>query len=236
MERDSVHELTAAYALHALDERDVAAFEAHLAQCPDCQADLASFQATAGALAYGTPAAEPPDALRGRILGAARAERENVVPFRARRRGTAVFASAAAIAATAAVILGVWAVSLSSSLDDERSARAADAEALAILAQPGASAHAVEGGDGFLVVAPGGDAALVLSGLDDAPDGKTYEAWVSPDGKAMTAAGTFESGGETTTFALGQAVPENGLVAVTLEDEGGSEQPTGDPFLIAPTA
>ncbi len=235
MERDSVHELTAAYALHALDERDVAAYEAHLAQCPDCRAELASFQATAGSLAYGAPAAEPPDALRGRILDAAKAERETVVPFRARRRTTAVFASAAAVAAAIAIVLGVWAVSLSSSLDNERSARASDAQALAILAQPGAQAHPVEGGDGFLVVAPGGDAALVLSDLEDAPEGKTYEAWVSPDGKAMTAAGTFQSGGSTTAFRLGQAVPENGLVAVTLEDEGGSDQPTVDPFLIAPT-
>ena len=236
MERDSVHELTAAYALHALDERDVAAYEAHLAQCPDCRAELASFQETAGSLAYGAPAADPPDALRDRILSTARAERENVVPFAPRRRATAVFASAAAIAATVAVILGVWAVSLSSSLDDERTARAADAEALAIMAQPGATAHAVEGGSGYLVVAPGGDAALVLSDLEAAPEGKTYEAWVSPDGKAMEAAGTFQGGGDTTAFRLSQAVPENGLVAVTLEDAGGSDQPTGDPFLIAPTA
>ena len=46
---------------------------------------------------------------------------------------------------------------------------------------------------------------------------------MSPDGEAMEAAGTFQSGGDTTAFRLSQAVPENGLVAVTLEDEGGSD-------------
>ena len=109
-------------------------------------------------------------------------------------------------------------------------------QALAIMAQPGATAHAVEGGNGYLVVAPGGDAALVLSDLEAAPDGKTYEAWVSPDGEAMEAAGTFQSGGETTAFRLSQAVPENGLVAVTLEDEGGSDAADRRPVPIAPTA
>ena len=45
-------------------------------------------------------------------------------------------------------------------------------QALAIMAQPGATAHAVEGGNGYLVVAPGGDAALVLSDLEAAPTGR----------------------------------------------------------------
>ena len=235
MERDSVHELTAAYALHALDEHEEAAFEAHLAHCAECQADLAAFQETAGRLAYGAPAADPPEELRDRILDAARRERETVVPFRSRRRTTAVLGAAAAVAATVAVALGLWATSLSSSLDEERSARTSEARALAIMAQPGANQYAVAGGEGLLVVAPNGEAALVLAGLDDAPEGKTYEAWVSADGTTMEPAGTFQAGDGTTTVPLAREVPRGGLVAVTVEDEGGAEQPTGDPFLTAST-
>jgi anti-sigma factor RsiW len=235
VERDSVHELTAAYALDALDDHEASAYEDHLAHCPACQAELASFQETAGSLAYGAPAADPPDGLRDRILDAARRERETVVPLRPRRRATVAFGAAAAVAATVAIVLGVWAVSLSSTLDDERSARSADAQALAILTQPGATSHPVDGGPGTLVVAPNGDAVLVLAGLDDAPAGKTYEAWVSADGIEMFPAGTFQSGGETTAVRLARAVPPGGLVAVTVEDEGGADQPTGDPFLTAST-
>ena len=34
MEADTIHELTAAYALDALDEREEREYEAHLARCP----------------------------------------------------------------------------------------------------------------------------------------------------------------------------------------------------------
>lgn len=235
MEQDSVHELTAAYALHSLDEREVAAYEAHLARCADCQAELASFQDTAGSLAYGAPAADPPEGLRERILESARRERETVVPLRPRRRANVVLGAAAAVAASAAVVLGVWAASLSSTLEDERATRAAEAQALEIMAQPGSKQYPVAGGEGLLVVAPDGEAALVLAGLDDAPDGKTYAAWFSPDGTAMIPAGTFESGGETTAVPLAGELPPGGLVAVTVEDERGADQPTTEPFLTAQT-
>ena len=116
-----------------------------------------------------------------------------------------------------------------------RSARTSEARALAIMAQPGANRYAVAGGEGLLVVAPDGEAALVLADLEDAPEGKTYEAWVSADGTTMEPAGTFQAGDGTTAVALAREVPRGGLVAVTVEDEGGADQPTGDPFLTAPT-
>ena len=226
MERDSVHQLTAAYALHALDDREAAEFETHLARCPGCQEDLASFRDTAATLALGAPAAEPSPALRGRILEQARAERPNVVPLR-RRRAVPVLAAATAVAACAALALGLWASSLHSDLDQNR-------EALAIMSAQGATSHALSGADGSLVVTPEGKAALVVHGLPAAPEGKVYEAWVSADGKTMSPAGTFSAGDGTTVFVLDQAVPSGGLAAVTVED-GPVDQPTVAPIITAPT-
>src|SRR6266566_443431 len=107
-----VHDLTAAYALDALDGDEAEAYELHLGQCEDCRAQLAELNETAGALAYGTIASVPPPRLREAILEQAAAERSNVVPLLRRRwvvRGLAVAAAAAAC-----IVVG-FAVSLSRS-------------------------------------------------------------------------------------------------------------------------
>ena len=68
METDAIHELTAAYALDALDEAEVREYEDHLARCPRCRDELASLGEAAAALAYAADAPAPPPALRTRIL------------------------------------------------------------------------------------------------------------------------------------------------------------------------
>ncbi len=232
METDSVHQLTAAYALHALDDHEVAEYEAHLARCAPCQDELASFRATAGTLALGAPGAEPSPSLRGRILEQARAERPNVVPLR-RRRIVPVLGAAAAIAACLALALGVWASSLHSDLDSTQETLEAQTRALALSTTEGAKLYPLQGANGKLIVAPSGS-ALVIDGLAAAPEGKVYEAWVSADGKTMTPAGTFTAGDGTTAVVLDKPVPAGGLAAVTAEN-GAVDQPTGTPILTAPT-
>jgi cell wall-associated NlpC family hydrolase len=74
---ESVHDLSAAYALDALDAEERAAFEAHLGGCARCQEELASFWQTAGSLAYAAAGPAPSAELRGRLLERARAERPN---------------------------------------------------------------------------------------------------------------------------------------------------------------
>jgi len=231
VERDSVHQLTAAYALHALDDREAAEYETHLARCPSCQDELASFQATAGTLALGAPGAEPSPGLRGRILEQARAERPNVVPLRSRRI-VPVLGAAAAIAACLALVLGVWASSLHSDLGSTRETLDAQSSALALATETGAKQFPLQGANGTLVVAPSGS-ALVVDGLAAAPEGKVYEAWVSADGKTMTPAGTFSAGDGTTAVVLDRPVPSGGLAAVTVEN-GPVDQPTGTPIFTAP--
>jgi anti-sigma-K factor RskA len=52
MERTGIHELSAAYALDALDGDERREFEEHLTHCAECREDVASFQEAASALAY----------------------------------------------------------------------------------------------------------------------------------------------------------------------------------------
>jgi anti-sigma factor RsiW len=234
VEHDGIHELTAAYALNALDPTDEDAYEEHLRRCAECRQELASLQEAASALAYAPEAPRPPADLRTRILAEARSERPNVVPLRPRWVLPAA-ASVAAVAASVAVALGVWAASLSGQLDDERQARAGIERATAILAETDATRIPITGAQGTLVVAPTGDAALVVSGLDRAPDDKTYEAWVIEGGRPKPA-GIFDARAERTVVALTRPVPKGAIVAVTLERSGGVAQPSGTPLFTAETA
>jgi anti-sigma-K factor RskA len=79
-----------------------------------------------------------------------------------------------------------------------------------------------------------GRATLQISDLKATPDGKTYEAWVIPHGKAPIPAGLFSGGGSTTVHLRG-AVPLHAVVAVTIERAGGARAPTTAPILSAHT-
>ena len=176
-----IHELTPGYALDALDPDERRDYEAHLAECEHCQEELASFWQTTEALAVAATGPAPSAGLRDRILAEARAEGQIVVPLdvaRRRSRVAPVLGAAAAIAAVVALAIGLWAAQVSGDLDDARSALEREQAAAAVLADPEARSVALQAGEGRLIVASDGSAALVLDGLDPAPAGKTYEAWI----------------------------------------------------------
>ncbi len=219
-----LHDLTAGYALDALDPDERARYEEHLASCESCRDELQGFWQVAGALGHAAGGPTPPASLRGRILEQARSERTNVVPFR-RRVVAPVLSSAAAVAAVVAVGLGIWSIGLSSDLDDANGL-------LAVLADPNARTHETAGGEANLVVTPTGRAALVVRRLAPAPAGKDYEIWVFVDGVARRA-GLFERPG---VAMLTHRVARGQTVAVTLEPDGGVDAPTGKSLFTAVSA
>ena len=224
------HDLVAPYALDALDKHERAAFERHLDECADCRAELANLQEATVALAY-AESAEPPSALRERILEAARSENGKVVQFPRRRwLFPATAAAAAAAAALVAIGVGLWANSLSRDLDRERSANAGYARALQLLGSGDAKVTQLADAEGGLLVAPDGEAALVVCGLQPAPKDKTYEAWVI-EGETPRAAGLFRGGEGCPPVLLEEKVSPGTQVAVTLERKGGATRPTG-PILV----
>jgi anti-sigma factor RsiW len=229
-----IHELTAGYALDALDPEERAAYEEHLAGCASCREELSTFLDTTDALAVAATGPAPAPELRGRILAAARAEPPVVVPIEAarRRRLTPVLGVAAAVAAVVAIALGAWAAHLSSELDKTRSALDGQRSAAALLADPSARKVSLSSGDGKLVVDDSGRAALVLDGLEAAPMGKTYEAWIIADGNA-TPAGTFAAGNRVDVVGVDGVVSRGDVVAVTVERGGGAKAPTSTPVIAS---
>jgi anti-sigma-K factor RskA len=201
-----LHDLTAAYALDALDANETEAYERHLGQCEECREQLAELNDTTASLAFGTVAPAPPPRLRAAILDQAAAERSNVVPLRRRRwivRGAAVAAAAAAC-----VVVGL-AVALSRSSNEQFVSLG-------------------------LTRGVNGNATLTVSGLDAAPSGKTYEAWVIPNGKAPRPAGLFP-GGRTAVVHLHGVPQKNAVIAVTVERAGGARAPTSTPLATTQT-
>ena len=226
MEADALHDLTAAYALNALEPEDARRYEAHLAHCERCHDELAELSETASALAFATETSAPPPELRARILDQARAERPNVVPLRPRWLRPVI--AAAAVAACVAIGLGLWAASLSGKLDRREAELKNQQRVAQILADPGS--HKISFSRGTLVVAPDGRGALVLSKLADPGSDHTYEAWVA-DGGAQQPAGLF-AGGTAIAVPLDQPVRDGATVMVTEEKAGGTEAPSSAPFLI----
>src|SRR5512145_317591 len=228
-----IHELTAGYALDALDSEERRAYEAHLAGCEHCQQELESFWETTAALAVAASGPAPSPGLRERILADVRAEPpQNVVPLASRRRRTApVLGAVAAVAAVVALAVGLWAASLSSDLDETRAAlREAQANA-AVLADPGARTVSLQAGQGRLVVGPDGRAVLVAEGLEPVGADETYELWIVPGGDLSKAgpAGLFPGSEGLSVVGLEGTVRPGDLVAVTVEKAGGAEKPTLPP-------
>jgi anti-sigma-K factor RskA len=203
MTQPELHDLAAAYVLNALDPEDRWTYERHLDTCERCREEVASLREGAAQLAYAHDAPAPRPELRDRILRAAREERPApVVQFP--RWLFPVTAVAAVAASIAAIGLGLWANSLRDKQAPER-------------------VVAVNGARGALIVS-GDEGKLVLC-LDETPASKTYEAWVI-QGKTPKPAGLFAGGCRTVT--LTHPVQDGNTVAVTLENEGGSDTPHGD--------
>ena len=221
MNDGSPHELSAAYALDALDGPELEAYETHLAGCERCREDVASFRATAGALAYDVDLPPPPETLEHRILAAARAERPNVVPLRHRLAIPAVALSA--VAAVAAIAIGIWAVHLSNSLDRQKQIRNDQKSVIDVLSD--CSRTPTQGSSGAICVAPTEKAVLITDGLPAASPDKTYEAWVIT-GRRVQPAGLFHGGAGRKYVLLTKPVRAPAKVAVTLEKRGGVSAPT----------
>jgi hypothetical protein len=148
--------------------------------------------------------------------------------------GAALLLAALAAAVVAAFVFDV--VELSDDETDSSSATALtalterQARAISIMAQPGATRLPVVGAEErlLLIVGMEGDAVLIVSRLEAAPPGQTYEIWVI-SGNTPRPAGLFR-GGRDTVVPLTRAVPKGATVALTLERLGGSLRPTSEPI------
>jgi hypothetical protein len=238
--RPDLHTLTGAHVLDAIDDpAEQHRFGRHLRRCQACAAEVRGLQEVATSLGLAA-AAEPPPAMRARVMAAVRQTRQ-VAPETDhhartwRPRMTPVIAMVAAVAIVIACVLGIRLAST------QRQLSAAQAQARAIsgvLSAPDArivSGRTSTGAVATVVVsAARRDLAITMAGLRTLPDGQVYQLWLIGPPRTRSA-------GLLPAAVAGRAGPvlATGLVSgdklgMTIEPAGGTSQPTTSPLMVLP--
>lgn len=232
-----IHALSGAYAIHAVDELEQAQFERHLEGCPECRAEVDSFREAAALLA-GLTAVEAGDTtdLRDRVLAATRTVRP--LPPETGRRQPAPSARSrwqpALVAAAAVVAVGIG-VGISVWPDDggpDSSVTLTASER--VLADTAADRVAVDVGEARATLVrsrSAGRAVLVTEKMPPAPKGKDYQLWFQSPAGDMVPAGLMPRRSDQTVLLKGDATTAT-AVGITVEPEGGSDKPSGDPIVL----
>jgi len=239
-----------AYALGALEGEERAEIDVHLNRgCPICTAELERARWVVAQLAYLAPDAQPPLALRDRVLQAVAApeprERRGWIPVWA-------WASAAAL-----VLLTLYSVretrrlerqlaQLQAEVQTERSQnqalatnRKAYQQALAILEAPSTKETHLKAAAGSLPEVRAywnAQLGLVLAGQQiplPASD-RTFQLWVVPKKGDPVSAGIFRPDASGTVLLVATPegkIAETAALAISEEPAGGRSQPTKDKIL-----
>lgn len=237
---EEMHALTGAYVADALSVDERVRFTAHLAACPNCQAEVAELQETMALFADLEPVA-PPDSVRDAVLDQIRTPTDEqpagneteepagtvspLVPRHLRPWLVAVAAAAALV--VGGVVVTEWVQddqpSQTTTVAD-RVLNAPDAQSVEADLPGGATARVVRS-------LSERKAVLVTSGMPAPPEDKVYELWLqTPEGE-MQPAGLMDAGGDQ-RFVLEGNAAEALAAGITVEPEGGSPEPTSEPIAL----
>jgi anti-sigma-K factor RskA len=249
-----------AYALGSLDPADRATFEAHLAECDECAAEVRSLRRVTAALAGTVPQPMPPPEVRRRVLDslAARPSVERGPRDVVRMQRSWLPLAAALILAVGA---GVYAARLQTRVADLETrlqqalvqASAADravADARRVSTELQVSMGVLAAPDLVRIDLAGQPAApqargralwsrargmvFTASALPPLPAGRVYQVWVVTQPGPVSAGLLMPdvAGGGLTFFETPPDIPPPTAVAVTIEPAGGLPAPTGAFYLI----
>jgi anti-sigma-K factor RskA len=222
---DELRQDYTSYALGIADDPECAEIAGHLARnCPNCVPGVCSAMATVSAISGAVEITQPPKHLRRRVMAAV--EREP------RRSWAGIFLP---WAITAAMSIALVTIGISGR---RRSGDTAKLEqALSILNDPATRdvtfGETEKPSKGRVFVSPGKGIVFIGASLPRIGAGKTFQLWVIPVNGNPIPAGLFRSQPDATAVFVRPGPVENAAaVAVTVEPEGGSAQPTTTPFIV----
>lgn len=240
MVHNDYKEMIPAHALSALDAADERALTEHLADCPECQRELAEWEATAASLSLSADPIEPSAQVRERILsqiGSEKSEKSpsKVLPFTSPQRTQwGSLTSIAAVILFVALIVTVvvlW--------QQNRTLRRQNEVYQLVLTTPGShiaelsGTREASGASAKLAYDNNGSALLIVNNLPRAPEGKAYQLWFIVGDKPLPGK-TFnpnEHGHIMTSDQVPDIARKSAVFAVTLEPAGGVKSPTGAIYL-----
>jgi len=259
MEPREIEELLPFYALDALTDEERELVETYLREHPEARQQLDEMGKAVSALPYGAapvePAARTKEALMARVAvdPRSRALKQEQAPRPREMRWINIFQAFGLGAATVAIL---WAVVLNIQLSQMKNQVALLNEALvaqsnslqeinARLAQtPVAETVTIslKGTDiqpqaqGQLIADPNKNSAvLVIDGLDQLEPGKTYQVWLIDGGEPISAGLlSLDSNGQAVLIVTSElTIGEFNALGISVEPEGGSQQPTGDIVVLS---
>ena len=230
-------EMLPAYALGCLDAEEAREVAEHLALCPECRAEMASYQAVADKLALAAPDAAPPAALKQQLLGrlqTPRTAREPAVQ-RSWRQQLADLSQRVWPVWTLATLALLVVLAVSNLLWWQQSNRhepAVAAESMQVVAMAGT--EVAPDAEGTLVISGDGEyGTLVVDGLPALDQAHQYQLWLIRDGQ-RTSGGVFsvnEEGYGALLISSEAPLSSYPSFGITVEPAGGSPGPTGDKVL-----
>lgn len=246
-------ELAESYGLGALDAGERAAFEQHLASCPECQRAVADALLVADALPYTLTPVEPPAALRSKLMMAAAPVAPAAAPAMSLRwlavAAALIAASAGTFAwteyrrASAAQVAAAQSQAQVEALQGQLTALQTQADtarrAIDILAADDLSRVELKGqaaapaASGRAYLSPARGLLFSAVGLPPLPEGRVYQLWYVTAAAPLSAAlvSPDEAGRFTMIINTPIGVRPSAL-AMTIEPAGGLPAPSGAFYLL----
>jgi anti-sigma-K factor RskA len=217
---------TAAYALGALEQHELRAFEQHLAGCPQCQRELAVMRRAVDSLSMAAPSVVPDAELKQRVMSRIREESvrqpapaDPLASPRQRRRAPRIpwRRLTPVLAATAAIVVALAVLALS--LGGGSSTRTYGA----VVNAPGATAS---------VRVSGGHARLLFARLPRLPSRLIYEMWLKRGAATPVPAGALFASSSGAVEVPGGVRGVQAVLVTAEPRPSGTRKPTRAPIIV----
>lgn len=236
---EQIIDLLPAYALNCLDSAEEEEVRAHLATCPACRSELASYEHVADQLAFAAPEVAPAPALREQLMAQVR-QPETAAPIGTAvsparpsfwhqiAQGTRAFFAGPRWRLAALLLIIVLLVG-NVVLWQQRNDLPANFQERVLT-----GTALVPEATGLMIISHDGrHGTLVVDGLPPLDEELAYQLWLIKDGE-RTSGGVFsvsEDGYASLWIGAPEPLQDYGAFGVTIEPAGGSPGPTGERVL-----
>jgi anti-sigma-K factor RskA len=237
--------LVAPYVLGAIPSEEIPFVRTHILSCDECMAEADSYLAIASSLSLAVDEVPLPAGFADRVVAAAMGAREDhqapVAGLRGhlsgrprtdaktRRRWSFVPAIAGLALILAFGVMAANVFSARGELDRNQEVLTA-----VLRSDKGFSFKGTSGAVAKMVPTNGGS-YLAVAGLQAAPSNHDYQLWLLDANGEPTSVAVFDVDNGVAILETGTSLEGFEGAAVTIEPEGGSDQPTGD-FVLTSTS